>query len=95
VTQPIAFIDLQAQRRRIAKEIDAAIARVLDHGAFISAPDVGASGRASMRRLRASSIIATSSLVPKFAGSKPSLRRSAVPATRCHARAAPMRYCLF
>jgi len=42
VTQPIAFIDLAAQRRRIAREIDAAIARVLDHGIFISGPEVAA-----------------------------------------------------
>ena len=37
---PIAFIDLPAQRRRIAGKIDAAIARVLDHGAYISGPEV-------------------------------------------------------
>jgi len=42
VNQPIAFIDLAAQRRRIAGEIDAAIARVLDHGIFINGPDVAA-----------------------------------------------------
>ncbi|MBS0526214.1 MAG: DegT/DnrJ/EryC1/StrS aminotransferase family protein [Proteobacteria bacterium] len=42
VTQPIAFIDLAAQRRRISEEIDRAIAKVLDHGAYISGPDVGA-----------------------------------------------------
>jgi dTDP-4-amino-4,6-dideoxygalactose transaminase len=42
VTQPIAFIDLAAQRRRIAREINAAIARVLDHGIFISGPEVAA-----------------------------------------------------
>ena len=40
MTQPIAFIDLAAQRRRIAREIDAAIARVLDHGIFSSGPEV-------------------------------------------------------
>ena len=40
--QPIAFIDLAAQRRRIAREIDAAIARVFDHGIFISGPEVAA-----------------------------------------------------
>jgi UDP-2-acetamido-2-deoxy-ribo-hexuluronate aminotransferase len=40
VTQQIAFIDLAAQRRSIACEIDAAIARVLDHGIFISGPEV-------------------------------------------------------
>jgi dTDP-4-amino-4,6-dideoxygalactose transaminase len=42
VTPPIAFIDLAAQRRRIAREIDAAIAKVLDHGIFISGPEVAA-----------------------------------------------------
>ncbi|WIM13726.1 DegT/DnrJ/EryC1/StrS aminotransferase family protein [Enhydrobacter sp.] len=42
MTPPIAFIDLAAQRRRIAREIDAAIAKVLDHGIFISGPEVAA-----------------------------------------------------
>jgi dTDP-4-amino-4,6-dideoxygalactose transaminase len=42
VSQPIAFIDLAAQRQRIAKEIDAAITKVLDHGIFISGPEVAA-----------------------------------------------------
>ena len=36
----IAFIDLAAQRRRIADRIDTAIARVLEHGQFISGPEV-------------------------------------------------------
>jgi dTDP-4-amino-4,6-dideoxygalactose transaminase len=36
------FIDLQAQRRRIAAEIDGAIARVLATGAFIMGPEVTA-----------------------------------------------------
>jgi dTDP-4-amino-4,6-dideoxygalactose transaminase len=36
----IAFIDLAAQRRRIADRIDAAIARVLAHGQFILGPEV-------------------------------------------------------
>ncbi len=36
----IAFIDLQAQRRLIADEIDEAIARVLDHGQFILGAEV-------------------------------------------------------
>jgi len=40
VTQQIAFIDLAAQRRRIASEIDAAIAKVLGHGGYISGPEV-------------------------------------------------------
>jgi len=36
----IPFIDLQAQRARIADKIDAAIARVLAHGQFIFGPEV-------------------------------------------------------
>ena len=39
-TTPIPFIDLQAQRARISARIDAAIARVLDHGHFIMGPEV-------------------------------------------------------
>ncbi|MEX0663486.1 MAG: DegT/DnrJ/EryC1/StrS family aminotransferase [Acidimicrobiia bacterium] len=39
-TAPIAFIDLAAQRARIGNQIDAAIARVLDHGQFIMGPEV-------------------------------------------------------
>jgi dTDP-4-amino-4,6-dideoxygalactose transaminase len=42
VDAPIAFIDLAAQHRRIAKEIDAAIAKVLNHGGYISGPEVAA-----------------------------------------------------
>lgn len=38
--QPIPFIDLQAQRARIAARIDAAIAKVLAHGAFVMGPEV-------------------------------------------------------
>jgi len=38
----IPFIDLQAQRARIADKIDAAIARVLAHGQFIFGPEVKA-----------------------------------------------------
>jgi dTDP-4-amino-4,6-dideoxygalactose transaminase len=37
---PVAFIDLQKQRARIADRIDAGIARVLAHGAFIMGPEV-------------------------------------------------------
>lgn len=37
---PIPFIDLQAQRARISNRIDAAIARVLEHGHFIMGPEV-------------------------------------------------------
>lgn len=34
------FVDLQAQRRRLGNDIDAAIGRVLAHGAFILGPEV-------------------------------------------------------
>jgi dTDP-4-amino-4,6-dideoxygalactose transaminase len=36
----IAFIDLAAQQRRIRGRIDAAIARVLDHGGYVMGPEV-------------------------------------------------------
>src|SRR5262249_36004127 len=38
----IPFIDLQAQRARIADKIDAALARVLSHGQYIFGPEVKA-----------------------------------------------------
>jgi dTDP-4-amino-4,6-dideoxygalactose transaminase len=38
----LAFIDLKAQQSRIRPRIDAAIARVLDHGAYVMGPEVGA-----------------------------------------------------
>jgi dTDP-4-amino-4,6-dideoxygalactose transaminase len=38
--EPIAFVDLAAQQRRIRAKIDAAIARVLDHGVYIMGPEV-------------------------------------------------------
>lgn len=37
---PIPFIALQAQRRRLGGRIEAAIARVLDHGQFIMGPEI-------------------------------------------------------
>jgi dTDP-4-amino-4,6-dideoxygalactose transaminase len=37
---PIPFIDLGAQRRRLGGRIDAALLRVVDHGAFIMGPEV-------------------------------------------------------
>ncbi len=40
LTEPIPFIDLAAQRRRLGPRIEAAIARVLDHGRFILGPEV-------------------------------------------------------
>ncbi len=36
----IAFIDLAAQQRRIRPQIEAAIQRVLDHGAYVMGPEV-------------------------------------------------------
>jgi dTDP-4-amino-4,6-dideoxygalactose transaminase len=36
----IAFIDLAAQQRRIRDRLDAAIARVLDHGGYVMGPEV-------------------------------------------------------
>jgi UDP-2-acetamido-2-deoxy-ribo-hexuluronate aminotransferase len=42
MTAMLPFIDLQAQRARIAGRIDAAIARVLAHGQFIQGPEVRA-----------------------------------------------------
>lgn len=37
---PIPFIDLQAQRRRIAADVEAAITRVVRHGGYILGPEV-------------------------------------------------------
>lgn len=37
---PIPFIDLATQRRRLGKAVDAAVARVLDHCQFINGPEV-------------------------------------------------------
>ncbi|MGI9491755.1 MAG: aminotransferase class I/II-fold pyridoxal phosphate-dependent enzyme, partial [Geminicoccaceae bacterium] len=37
---PIPFIDLQAQRKRLGARIDQAIARVIDHGKMILGPEV-------------------------------------------------------
>ena len=54
----IAFIDLAAQQRRIRPQIDAAIARVLEHGAYVMGPEVkafeealGAFGRSELPAL--------------------------------------------
>lgn len=38
---PLKFIDLSSQQKKIRKDIDKAIARVLDHGQFIMGPEVG------------------------------------------------------
>jgi dTDP-4-amino-4,6-dideoxygalactose transaminase len=37
---PIRFVDLAAQQARIRPAVDAAIARVLDHGAYVMGPEV-------------------------------------------------------
>ena len=37
---PLPFIDLKAQRRRLGPQIEQALARVLEHGAFIMGPEV-------------------------------------------------------
>jgi dTDP-4-amino-4,6-dideoxygalactose transaminase len=39
--EPIEFVDLWAQRRRIGARMDEAIRRVVDHGRFILGPEVG------------------------------------------------------
>ncbi|MEK9967981.1 MAG: DegT/DnrJ/EryC1/StrS aminotransferase family protein [Ferrovibrio sp.] len=41
MTSGMPFVDLQAQRQRLGPQLDRAIARVLDHGAFILGPEVG------------------------------------------------------
>ena len=41
IPQPtVPFIDLQAQRRRIASEIESAVIRVIEHGQYIMGPEV-------------------------------------------------------
>ena len=40
--EPIPFIDVAAQRRRLGKSIDEAVARVLAHCQFINGPEVTA-----------------------------------------------------
>ncbi len=43
---PIAFVDLAAQQARIRTRVDAAIARVLDHGQYIMGPEIAQFERA-------------------------------------------------
>lgn len=40
--EPVPFIDIAAQRRRLGKTIDEAVARVLNHCQFINGPEVAA-----------------------------------------------------
>ena len=42
--EPVPFIDIAAQRRRLGKSIDEAVARVLTHCQFINGPEVTAAG---------------------------------------------------
>ena len=50
MTEPVQFIDLVAQQRRLRPHLDAAIARVLDHGRYILGPEVYALERELARR---------------------------------------------
>lgn len=56
-----AFIDLQAQRARIGARMDAAIARVLEHGSFIMGPEVAEVERKLAARCGAKHVISCSS----------------------------------
>lgn len=40
MTDPVRFVDLAAQQARLRPELDRAIAAVLDHGAYVSGPEV-------------------------------------------------------
>src|SRR6202162_1746599 len=40
LADPVPFIDIGAQRRRLGKSVDEAVARVLDHCQFINGPEV-------------------------------------------------------
>jgi dTDP-4-amino-4,6-dideoxygalactose transaminase len=57
----LPLIDLAAQRRRLAPRIEAAIARVLDHGHFILGPEVEALEQALSRRVGVRHAIACAS----------------------------------
>lgn len=59
--RPVAFIDLQAQRARIGERMDAAIARVLAHGAFIMGPEVAEAERRLVAHSGAKHVVSCSS----------------------------------
>ncbi len=59
--RPVAFIDLQAQRARIGERMDAAIARVLAHGAFIMGPEVAEAERRLVAHSGAKYVVSCSS----------------------------------
>ena len=54
--EPVPFIDIGAQRRRLGKSIDEAVARVLTHCQFINGPEVTAARGAACRILAAPSM---------------------------------------
>lgn len=58
--QPIPFIDLAAQSRRLRPEIDRRIAAVLDHGRYVNGPEVEEL-EAELGRLGGASAVAVSS----------------------------------
>jgi dTDP-4-amino-4,6-dideoxygalactose transaminase len=56
-SDPIAFIDLAAQRRRLGERIDKAIARVLAHNQFVLGPEVRALEQALGERCGARHVV--------------------------------------
>ena len=42
MAEPIPFIDLESQRKRLGRRLEAALARVLEHGQYILGPEVAA-----------------------------------------------------
>lgn len=64
MTQTVAqipFIDLMAQRRRISENLDAAVMRVMNHGAYIMGPEVYALEKALAAFCGAGQVISCSS----------------------------------
>ena len=57
----IAFIDLQAQRERIAEDIDEAVKEVIRHGAYVMGPEVLALEAELERRFQAKSAVSCAS----------------------------------
>jgi dTDP-4-amino-4,6-dideoxygalactose transaminase len=56
-SDPVAFIDLGAQRRRLGERIDQAIARVLAHNQFVLGPEVRALEQALAERCGAKHVV--------------------------------------
>ena len=59
--RPVAFIDLQSQRARIGARMDAAIAGVLAHGAFIMGPEIAETERRLAAHCGAKHVVTCSS----------------------------------